>query len=519
MTGAEQAEMRPEDADIETPDWLGPPVEEERVAPAVAYEEPEDEPALGPPSSLGVRLFGTALVLLALAWIGAAGWSIWQTRPALTLANAVGWAATLSGPLVLLALLWLWLGRTSRRETERFSHAVSELRAESVALESVLAIVAGRLEENHARLRGEAEKLMSLGDEASDRLGRVTYYLSKEGAALDRGSTALESAAAAAKVDIGVLLNDLPKAEEQARAIAEAMKEAGLAAHGQAGALEAQLSALTARGREADETVGGAAQRLAAHVARIESSSAAASSSMNQASETMTAAVDGAMARAAEAVDAARAGLEAQGQAMLATVEQGRVALDRAGEDAARSLAQRLDTLSAKMETLAGHLAAQDAASHALVTGLGKELAELDNWFTTLGRTGAAQSEQLAASVNAARDVTRELVAELGGGSERAGELTGRAREMAEALSAAAAGLNEQLPAALAGVEERAGATREAAQALVPLVESVQASAEGAAARVGEAEQSIARQREALDALLARLDEGTTAAEAQLQKL
>jgi hypothetical protein len=515
MTGAEQAEIQPHGGSRTTAmsDWIGEPVEEPRIALAM------EETPVPPSRSRGVKLLGALLILLALAWIGAAGWSVWQARPPLTLANAVGWAATLSGPLVLLALLWLLLGRTSRREAERFARSVAEMRSESVALESVLEIVANRLEENHARLRGEAEKLMSLGDEASDRLGRVTHYLAKESGALDRHSAALESAAAAAKVDIGVLLHDLPKAEEQARTIAESMKDAGLAAHSQAGALEAQLAALAARGREADEVLGGAAQRMAAHVARIESSSAAAAGSMAEASGGMTAAVDTAMTRAADAVDAARSGLEAQGTAMMAAIEQSRAALDRAGEDAARNLAHRLDTISGKMETLAGHLAAQDAASHALVTGLGKELAELDAGFARLGRTGAAQSEALGASMTAVRESTQQLVEELGGGKERVGELIGRAEEMARALTAIAGQLNDQLPGALVRVEEQAGRTRQAASALAPLVEGVQASAETAAARVGEAESSIERQREALDGLLARLDQGVSGADEQLRKL
>ena len=70
--------------------------------------------------------------------------------------------------------------------------------------------------------------------------------------------------------------------------IAAAMKEAGLAAHSQAGALEGQLSALVARGREADEVVGGAAQRLGAHLARIESTTSAATGRMDEAAASMS---------------------------------------------------------------------------------------------------------------------------------------------------------------------------------------------------------------------------------------
>ncbi|MEA3061836.1 MAG: hypothetical protein QOJ94_1617 [Sphingomonadales bacterium] len=516
MTGAERAEARAKDGAAQNhADWLGPaepdaPAEVEITLP----EEPQAKPR-----GTGPRLFGAFLILLALGWIGAVAWLLWLSRPAPTLQNAVTWIGTLSGPLVLLGLLWLLLGRSARRETERFTRAVGEMRRESNALETILEIVAARIEANHARLRGEAEKLMSLGDEASDRLGRVTYYLSKETASLDRKAAELESAAAAAKVDIGVLMHDLPRAEEQARAVTEAMKEAGLTAHGQASALEAQLAALGAKGREADEVLGGAAQRMAAHVARIESTAGAAAASLDEVAAGMTGAVDDAMARAAEAVEAARSALETQGCATLATIEQSRAALDKAGDEAARSLAARLDLVSEKIETLAGHLSAQDAASQALVTGLATELADLDSTLARIGETGGRETEKLGAAVAGVRDGTRELMDDLAGGRDRFGELIDRARVMGETLAAVASRLDGEVPAALAEVEARAGRTTEAVSALVPTVEGLHASAEAAASRIGEAESSLGRQREALDALLARIDEGSAEAEERLRAL
>jgi hypothetical protein len=515
--GADRAESQPDTGLEETlatapatePDWLGPA----DAAEVRAYEPPSAG------RSAGVKLLGGLLLLLTFAWLGAIGYSIWLERPDPTLPNIMSWVTTLTGPLVLLALVWLLFGRTTRHETERFTRSVEAMRAESLALESVLAIVSTRIEENHARLRGEAEKLMSLGDEASDRLGRVTHYLSKETAALDGKSAALESAAAAAKVDIGVLLHDLPRAEEQARAVAEAMKEAGLAAHGQASALEAQLAALASRGREADEVLGGAAQRMGAHVARIESGSANAATSIGEASGNMTAAVDAAMARAAEAVDAAREGLEAQAAGMLAAIEHSRAALDRAGEDAARNLTERLDSISEKIHTLAGHLAAQDAASHALMAGLSHELADLDSSFERLAVTGTAQSEQLTASMAAVRESARALVSELDGGEAQAISLDGRAKLLSESLRQIAGQLGDELPAALALVEAQAGFSREAAEALAPVVHDVRTSAEAAAGRIGEAEASIGRQRDALETLLGRIDDGVRGADERLRGL
>jgi hypothetical protein len=500
MTGAERAEARAEDGALSThADWLGPAESDAGAAPAAEPSAAMADEAGDRPQTPGRRALGAFLLLLAIAWTGAVGWLLWRTHPPMTLQTMISWTATLSGPLVLLGLLWLLLGRSSRRETERFTRAVEEMRRESNALETVLEIVAARIEENHARLRGEAEKLMSLGDEASDRLGRVTYYLSKETQSLDRKAAELESAAAAAKVDIGVLMSDLPRAEAQARAVSDAMKEAGLNAHGQASALEAQLGALGAKGREADEVLGGAAQRLAAHVARIESSAGTAATRIDEASAGMASGVDAAMARAAEAVEQARAALDAQGQTTLAAIEQSQAALERAGADAAQRLSGRLEEVSTKVEALAGHLSAQDAASHALVTGLTKELAELDTGFEQLGRTGAARSESLTQAVHALRDGTRALIEELSGGTQEATALSDRAEALAGALA--------QVGGQLGEVRGRAAEAANAMGALTPVIQGV----EQASDRLDERLAGVAGRVEAIAARASEQDAATRA--------
>lgn len=495
-------------------EWLGVAVDESQPAEPEAAEP--DSPSEMP---RGIRALGALLILLALGWTGLFGWSLWQRPPALAPTSLASAIATFCAPLILLALLWIWLGRTPRREAERFTASVDAMRRESLALQAVLEIVAGKIEENHGRLRGEAERLMSLGDEASDRLGRVTYYLSKETANLDKQATALDAAASAAKVDVGVLLHDLPRAEEQARAVAEAMKEAGLTAHGQATALEAQLSALAARGREADEVLGGSAQRLAAQVARIESGAASAAATMGEASTTMTAAVDAAMARAAEAMDAARTGLETQSAAVLASIEQNRAALAQAGEEAARNLAQRLDEAGTRIQALAEQISEQDSASHALVTGLARELTDLDGWFDRLGRTRTEQGQQLSESLIAMRAAAQELLAELSQSGDNAALLDERTRQIADSLAHLAGQMREAVPDGLARIEAQAGRTIQAASALVPLVESAEAAAQRTSARIEEAEAAVAHQREQLDALLARVAEGGAGAEEQLRRL
>lgn len=517
--GAQRADMPPPDSgtnhavESTTEDWSVVPMAEGYTNPEEWQVEAETR------RSAGTSVLAAILVLLAIAWTAGISWLAWQAGSATSPQGAANWMALACPPLILFGLTWLIFGRTSRRETQRFARSVSALRTETAGLESLLGVVATRLEENHSRLTNEAAKLMALGDEAADRLGRVAHYLSKESANLDRRAEALEGAANAAKVDIGVLLHDLPRAEEHARAVAEEMRKAGLGAHQQSGALEGQMAALVARGREVDEVIGSAAQKLAAHLARIETSSAAAGKMMEEAAAGMSAAVDSSMARASEAIDATRSGLEAQGQAMLAMVEQNRTALQSAGDEAARHLVARLETISAKIGKLAEHLAAQDAASHALVSGLSKDLTELDARFVSLSEAGLSGTERLETSIRAVRESLGSLSSELTQGSDRTAQAIEQAQQMTGSLAAVAQQLEQSIPAGLTAVEEQAARTQNAAAAILPDIEAVQRTAEGASAAIAETEARIGRQREMLDALIASLDQGLAGAEEQLRAL
>jgi DNA repair exonuclease SbcCD ATPase subunit len=487
-------------------------------ADAVA-EEPKTVRA---PRSIAQTLLATLLLLLAIGWLAATGLVVARSGEAPTLAAITGWIVAASVPLILLGIVWTIFGRTSRRETERFTRAVAAMRRESTGLERVLDLVAARLEENHARLADEAAKLMALGDEASDRLGRVAHFLSKQSVELDRRAQALDSAAERARIDIGVLVSDLPKAEEQAREVAAAMREAGLTAHEQAGALEGQLAALTARAREVDESVGGAAQRLGAHVARIESSAGSASTRIGEAAGALQATVDDALGRASEAVEATRSGLESQGTAMLASIEQSRAAFAEAGAEATRSLSSRLDLIGNKIEGLAANLASQDEASNALVTGLSRELGNLETRFAALDRSGTDTQQKLSAAMDEVRAAVHALQEEVGDGEAQAGALGARAAEISGALQLLSSQLQVEIPEALGEVERQAGRTREAAETIAPSIEAARALADSvfaAGERLDTLSGQLAEQERAGRALLAGIGGEIEAVETRLAEL
>ncbi len=459
------------------------------------------------------------LILAALAWLGAVGFALASSLPGAAPSEWVGWIAMASAPLILIGLVWLLFGRSARFETERFTAAIADMRRESQSLEAVLAIVASRIEENRSKVSDEAARLMSLGDEASDRLGQVTHYLARESAELERRASVLDQAAGSARLDIGILMADLPKVDEQARTAAESLRTAGLAANEQAAALESQLSALSLQGRNVDEAVGGAAQRLSAHISRIEAGAGAATERMDQAAAQMNNAIDGAMMRAAHSVDQARSGLDLQGKAMLTMIEQGRIAFQGAGAEAAQQLSERLDQIGRSLDSLAARISEQDSSSAEWLGRLSNLVTEVGSQVDSLGHDGNEHEARLSQALSALRELTAQLRNEIGQGDDAAGRMIDRTHQIAESTSLLAQQLRGEVAAAFAEVSAQADRTGEKAQSVIPSMENVQAAAALASESMTVSEQSLDRQKQALDALLTGLNEGVGDAEAKLRTL
>jgi hypothetical protein len=259
-----------------------------------------------------------------------------------------------------------------------------------------------------------------------------------------------------------------------------------------------------------DEVVGGAAQRLGAHLTRIESVTETATARLGEAANAMASTVDGSMARSAEAVDAARAGLEAQGAAMLALIDQSRAALAQAGEDAARGLAERLDALGGRIEGMAAQLASQDSASLALVGSLSQELGVIEQRFAALG-DGAA--------LERVRGAMQALSGDIEANNERNTALIARAQQMHDLMRSVGAQLEADLPGSLASIEKHAERARDVVSAIAPNVAAMSESAGNAAQRLREAELGLAEQQRALDEMLVRLGDGVGSAEQQIRAL
>src|SRR5918993_1406652 len=206
----------------------------------------------------GRAVLGSGLIGLAILWLGFTAWSAGRVLAGQPLSSpaVAQWLAIAAGPPALLGLAWLIFGRTRRREAERFTRSVVAMRSEAHSLEALLAVLSQRIEDSKASLTGMTERLMQLGDETTGRLDGITRGLDLSSDRLGRNGQALDRAAELARTDIAVLLEDLPRAEATARAIAEQLRGVGSESASRTAELGQQVGALADRTREADELVG-----------------------------------------------------------------------------------------------------------------------------------------------------------------------------------------------------------------------------------------------------------------------
>src|SRR5437764_7892805 len=158
-----------------------------------------------------------------------------------------------------------------------------------------------------------------------------------------RHGEALDRAAGAARIDIAVLLEDLPQAEQTARAVAEQLRTVGSESAEKTATLGRQVSDLAERTRSADQLVSEAIDRLAARLTEIETASASAAGSVGEAESALSGTLDALLDRTAASLDQIRSGIDVQGAAIAALVAQASAGTGKAGADAAESLAANID--------------------------------------------------------------------------------------------------------------------------------------------------------------------------------
>ncbi len=422
--------------------------------------------------------------------------------------------ASLCVPGALVALLYLIVMRTSTSEARRFASVAQAMREEADRLETRTAALTDRLLAQRRALAEQETSLSVLSDAAAERLGHAAASAARQAETIAASTHQLSSITSAAEHSVAVILASLPKAHDEMRGLADRVDAAGLQAGQTAAALDIQLTVLAERGRDADRIAGGAAERLAAHISRMEATSEAASSRLEQVADQMSAQVDAVLDRAAAAVDHSRQGIAAQGDAILAMLSANQAALERAGEDSSTAMAQRMALIEDAIIRISARLSEEQRRGDALFARLSEGAATFDSELEVLHAAGTRRTEALAAAIHGLHQSMDGMTQSMRTGESTARTVIATSEDLLTALDAAAREIDETMPGALERLDGRIDATRKRIAAskpellgLVTAAEATHDAVEGIAASVTQQQAALERARAALADTLANATE------------
>jgi len=478
------------------------------AAPETALQSDEE-----PPRVRSAWLPATFAFGFVLAWIGVAGWLL---QPVFTAppppADLIQLIAALCIPPALIGILWLLLRRSSSAEARRFGDTARAMRAEAASLERVVATLSRKIEANRAELADQTTALMAMGDRAAERLQAISNGMAAEARAVSDSAQKLVDSGASAEKSVGIVLASLPRAHEEMTGMAATLDAAGMKASEHASALDAQLVALGERGREADSIAGGAAQRLAAHISRMEATSESAGTRLEGVAASMSETVDSMLDRAAAAVDEARKGIAAQGEAMLAMLAANQASLDKAGRDSIDTVGTRISEVEETIGRIADRLGEEQTRVDILLASVTGGIAQADGQLASLHSHGMERTQALSASISALDSSANAMAATLRDGDETARRVIATAEELLTALDASAREMDETMPEALVRLEQRIGATRGVIAASKPELLALVTAAESTHDAIEAIADVVRTQRDMLAktqaALLDSLEDG-----------
>jgi archaellum component FlaC len=485
----------------------------------VQWEESRSDES--PATAGGRTVLATALVLLAVLWTAYTAWSAGRAlgNGSLTSPAVAQWIAVAAGPLALLGLGWLVFGRTRRKEAERFTRSVITMRTEARSLEALLEVLSQRINDSRSELTMISQHLMQLGDEATGKLGGITREFDSSSEKLMKYGVALDRAAEAARTDIAVLLDDLPRAREHAKAISEQLRGAASETAARTAEFDRQVASLTDRTREADETVSAASQRLVANLADIENAGAGAATRVGEAQASFSAVLDLLLDRTSSTLEEIRSGIDVQAAAVTALVEQASAGIGRAGVDAADALGNNVNAVASALDSLSGRVAEQERASQHMIAEIERALGELEQRFAALADSGDERAERFRDAVGQSRSELEALGQQTDAQQQSLDTLSERTQSLQTALERLSATVRAQLSDSLEQASGQADHLVNSTRSIRPEIEWIRDAAREAGERLGATGTGIAEQQDRLSALLGALEDGVGGAEQRLANL
>ena len=479
------------------------------------------EAPVAPHGAGGRQMLAAALGILAALWLAFTAWSAGRSLagPPLSSPLVAQWVAIAAGPLALLGLAWLMFGRTRRKESERFTQSVITMRTEARSLEALLEVLSQRISDSKTELTTITQQLMHLGDEATGKLNGITREFDSSTERLARHGEVLDRAAESARNDIAVLLDDLPRAEESARAVSERLRAVASESATRTADFSERVNDIAARTSEADRIIGEATDRLATRLAEIDTAGAAAAEKVGQAEASFSGVLEALLDRTSVTLDGIRSGIDAQAAAVAALVEQSSAGIGTTGAEASEALALNVDHANSALATLSNSVAEQERASQRMIAEIDRGLTMIDERFTELASRGDERAHHFLNSLTRAR-AELDMIGERTGSQDSAiGSLADRTAALRESMDRLADDVREQVGTALGEAQGRADRLVEATASVKPEIGWVRDAAVEAGAHLATTGDAIAGHQDQLAALLASVDDGVGDAQSKLTEL
>ena len=409
------------------------------------------------------------ILLAGLAWLVAAVGAVvtvaaFPPLPAgpLELARALATLVlTVAAPLAIV-LAGLELVRRPRRDS---GGQLDDLETRTAAAGTATAAVRDGLLDVDATLAAIASRLDGLrASAAANGTGLVDAAGQLESAA-----ATLNAAGDTAVSSVRGLTAILPDARHQAEGVAALLTTTSAETARQLGEVETMLAAVWARNADAQEQTAAAGVAAAGLIAGIEHAATTAGDTISARAATLDVGVDAALDRTTNALDATREAVHVQTNALLASVDQARVALDAIGGEAARSISERIDHVIAATDALGVKLADHDARAAAMVAAIERSFTVLDKRLSHAATMGTATLDGFHARMTAIRDTADRLDPPLVATNAALRDAETAVRRLAEEAGTTIATLGKHLPAereAVAGLTSDIASLSERTQAL-----------------------------------------------------
>nr|NUR36748.1 hypothetical protein [Sphingomonas sp.] len=364
-----------------------------------------------------------------------------------------------------------------------------------------------------------SQHLMQLGDEATGKLGGITRELDVSSERLKRHGEALDRAAESARNDMAVLLDDLPRAEQCARAVADQLRTVGSESAARAAELGQSVSDIADRTSDADRIISEATDRLAARLAEIDMAGTNAAERVGAAQGAFTGSLDLLLDRASVSLDEIRSGIDAQAAAVAALVEQSSAGIGRAGAEASEALAANIDRANSSIEGLSNRVAEQDRASQRMIAEIDRGLALIDQRFSELSSQGDQRANHFLESLTRARTELDALAAEAGNQDGAIGSLAERTETLRDSINRLAGEIRDGVGTMIGEAQGSADRLAASAGAIRPEIGWIRDAAIEAGDRIAATGGQIGEQQERFAALLSSVDEGIAGAQSKLSEL